>query len=116
MLLVSSLESKGVLFTTPLLRTVNLSIAVLLLILLGAVYWFAWRPMPQVSGDITAPIHGKATITRDARGVPHIQASSWEDAIFLQGYVMAQDRLWQMDATRRLAGGELAEVAGGCCA
>ena len=100
------------LFSTPLLRTVNLSIAALLLALLGAIYWFMWRPLPEVSGEIPAPIHGKATITRDARGVPHIQASSWEDAIFLQGYVMAQDRLWQMDATRRLAGGELAEIAG----
>ena len=40
------------------------------------------------------------------------QAASWEDAIFLQGYVTAQDRMWQMDALRRLAAGELAEVVG----
>jgi penicillin amidase len=101
-----------VLFSTPLLKTINLSIAVLLIALLGAIYWFVWRPLPEVSGEIVAPVHGAATITRDARGVPHIQASSWEDAIFLEGYVLAQDRLWQMDAVRRLAGGELAEVAG----
>src|SRR5215831_15278833 len=107
-----ALEFREVLFSTPLLRTVNLSIAALLLALLGAIYWFMWRPLPEISGEIAAPVHGKATITRDARGVPHIQASSWEDAIFMQGYVMAQDRLWQMDATRRLAGGELAEIAG----
>ncbi len=38
--------------------------------------------------------------------------ANWEDAIFLQGYVTAQDRLWQMDALRRLAAGELSEVIG----
>jgi len=101
-----------VLFSTPLLRAVNLSIAVLLLALLGAVYWYVWRPLPETSGNITAPIHGPATITRDSHGVPHIRASSWEDAVFLQGFAMAQDRMWQMDATRRLAGGDLAEVVG----
>ena len=36
----------------------------------------------------------------------------WQDAIFLQGFVTAQDRMWQMDALRRLAAGELAEVVG----
>lgn len=80
--------------------------------LLGAAYWYAWRPLPETSGTIAAPIHGPATITRDSLGVPHIKASSWEDAIFLQGFVMAQDRMWQLDAARRFAGGELAEIAG----
>jgi len=84
----------------------------LLVAFLAAVYWFAWRALPQTSGEISAPIGGNATITRDALGVPHINAASWEDAIFLQGYAMAQDRLWQMDAMRRRASGELAEVAG----
>jgi len=101
-----------VLFSTPLLRAINLSIAVLLIALLAAAYWFAWRPLPETSGEITAPVSGKATIARDALGVPHITAASWEDAIFLQGFVTAQDRMWQMDGLRRLAAGELAEVVG----
>lgn len=100
------------LFNTPLLRAINLSIAVLLVALAGAAYWFAWRPLPQTSGEIAAPIAARATVSRDALGVPHITAASWEDAIFLQGYVTAQDRMWQMDALRRLAAGELAEVIG----
>jgi penicillin amidase len=100
------------LFSTPALRAVNLSIAVLLIALVSATYWYAWRPLPETSGSISAPISGPATIERDALGVPHIQASSWQDAIFLQGFVTAQDRMWQMDAMRRLAGGELAEVIG----
>jgi penicillin amidase len=45
-------------------------------------------------------------------GVPHIESASLDDLFFLQGYVTAQDRLWQMDALRRLAAGDLAEVAG----
>jgi penicillin amidase len=101
-----------VLLSTPLLRVINLSIAVLVFALVAAAYWFAWRPLPDTSGEIPAPISARATISRDALGVPHIRAATIEDAIFLQGFVTAQDRLWQMDALRRLAGGELAEVVG----
>jgi len=101
-----------VLFNTPFLRAINLSIAVLLVAALGAAYWFAWRTLPETSGEIAAPIAARATVARDNLGVPHISAASWEDAIFLQGYVTAQDRMWQMDAFRRLAAGELAEIVG----
>jgi penicillin amidase len=94
------------------LKFINLSIAVLLVLGLGAVYWFVYRPLPKTSGQIAAPISAQAVVERDALGVPHISAAQWEDAIFLQGYVTAQDRLWQMDALRRLAAGELSEVLG----
>ena len=57
---------------------------------------------------ITAP----ATVIRDAHGVPHITAANMEDLLFAQGYVTAQDRLWQMDMTRRYIAGELAEILG----
>lgn len=99
-------------FHTPLLRVVNLSISVLLVLILAAIFWYGWRSLPQTSGTIEAPIGAAAKIVRDERGVPHITAGSWQDAIFLQGYALAQDRLWQMDAMRRLAAGELAEVVG----
>ena len=82
------------------------------MLFLIAVYWVAYRPLPQTSGEISAPISASAAIVRDARGVPHITAATWEDAIFLQGFVTAQDRMWQMDALRRLASGELSEVVG----
>lgn len=94
------------------LRFLNLSIAILLVLVLAAAYWFAYRPLPQTSGTMTAPISAPATVIRDALGVPHITAAKWEDAIFLQGFVAAQDRMWQLDAMRRLAAGELAEVVG----
>lgn len=93
-------------------RIINVSIAVLVVLLAAAVYWFAVRPLPKTSGEISAPIAAPASVKRDARGIPHIQASSWQDAIFLQGFVTAQDRLWQMDVLRRFGGGELAEVFG----
>ena len=94
------------------LRTINLSIAVLLVALAVCTWWVAWRPLPQTTGLIALPIRGEATIARDRFGVPHITAASIEDALVLQGFVTAQDRMWQMDALRRLAGGELAEVVG----
>jgi len=94
------------------LKFINLSIAVLLVLGIGGVYWLGFRPLPKTSGQIAAPISAQATVERDALGVPHISAAQWEDAIFLQGYVTAQDRLWQMDALRRLAAGELSEVLG----
>ncbi|MGB7985471.1 MAG: penicillin acylase family protein, partial [Terracidiphilus sp.] len=47
-----------------------------------------------------------------AHGVPHIEAANENDLFMAQGYVTAQDRLWQMDALRRNANGELAEVMG----
>ncbi len=95
-----------------LLRIVNVSVALLLVLVAVAIYWYAVRPLPQTSGELSAPISGPATVKRDARGVPHIEASSWQDAIFLQGFVTAQDRLWQMDVLRRFGAGELAEVFG----
>ena len=67
---------------------------------------------PKTSGEIHAPISARATVTRDSLGVPHIKAGSVEDALFLQGYVTAQDRLWQMELIRRFAAGELSEVLG----
>ena len=94
------------------LKFINLSIAVLLLFVLGAIYWIAYRPLPTTSGQISAPVSAQATIGRDSLSVPHITAGEWEDAVFLQGYATAQDRLWQMDVLRRLAAGELSEVLG----
>ena len=95
-----------------LVRIINISVAVLAILFFGCVYWFAIRPLPKTSGEITAPISGTASVERDARGVPHIEAASLPDAIFLQGYVTAQDRLWQMDILRRYAAGELSELQG----
>src|SRR5215469_3684725 len=94
------------------LRVVNVVIAILVVAALGMAYWFAWRPLPQHSGTVSAPIGAHASIAFDDLGVPHIRASSIDDALFLQGYVTAQDRLFQMDALRRYSAGDLSEVIG----
>src|SRR5450631_3424655 len=97
---------------TRVVRALNLAIAVLLVAGLALVYWYAWRPLPQRSGTIDAPLTAGATVSFDTHGEPHIRAGSQEDAFFVQGYVTAQDRLFQMDALRRYASGSLAEVFG----
>ncbi|MBI3697338.1 MAG: penicillin acylase family protein [Acidobacteria bacterium] len=72
-------------------------------------YWAAIRPLAVTSGTVPGP---PATAGRDRLGVPHIEARTIEDALWVQGWVTAQDRLWQMDLLRRLAAGELSEVLG----
>jgi len=52
------------------------------------------------------------TVERDRWGVPHISANSLDDLAEAQGYVMAQDRLWQMDLLRHVARGQLCEILG----
>jgi penicillin amidase len=89
---------------------------VTLLLLAVAAWVFSWaiaRPQPQLDGTLRVPgLLQPVTIIRDRRGVPHIHAHSDYDAFFAQGYVVAQDRLFQLDLLRRLVSGELAEVFG----
>jgi penicillin G amidase len=59
-----------------------------------------------------AQLHGPARILRDVDGMPHIYAFDEHDALFLQGWVQAQDRLFQIDVLRRQASGTLAELLG----
>ena len=80
----------------------------------GAVaWWFVYRPLPQIDGMASLPgLQQEVTVERDQWGVPHIRAASLEDMVEAQGYVMAQDRLWQMDLLRRVARGQLSEILG----
>ncbi len=95
-----------------IVTTINWLIAALLVVALAVVYWYAWRPLPQRSGTIRIPVSHPVTVSFDSLGEPHIRASTEEDALVAQGYVTAQDRLWQMDALRRAAAGELSEIVG----
>ncbi|HEX2665476.1 MAG TPA: penicillin acylase family protein [Candidatus Acidoferrum sp.] len=79
----------------------------------AAAWWFVYRPLPRLDGGISiADLEHPVTVDRDGWGVPHIRAASVEDLAEAQGYVMAQDRLWQMDLLRRVARGELSEILG----
>ncbi len=53
-----------------------------------------------------------AEIVVDRWGIPHLYAKSQEDALFLQGFNAARDRLWQIDFWRKRGLGELAETFG----
>jgi penicillin amidase len=93
------------------------NIARVVFVLLVAAFIVGWwglrRMLPVLDGEI--PVVGLkdgVTIDRDAWGRPWIRANSTEDLVMAQGYVMAQDRLWQMDLLRRVASGELSEIFG----
>ena len=71
------------------------------------------RPLPTIDGDERLiGLHERAEILRDRFGVPHVFAADRHDLFYLQGYVTAQDRLWQMDIYRRAAAGRISEVLG----
>ncbi len=87
-----------------------------LVVILGLFgYGYLRTGLPQTDGVITLAgdvLGHKVEIRRDRHGVPHILASSLNDAVFALGFVHAQDRLWQMEMNRRIAAGRLAEVLG----
>ena len=71
------------------------------------------RALAQIDGDLEMPgLREPVEVIRDEWGVPHIYANNDEDLFFAQGYVMAQDRLWQMEMWRRWHEGRLAEIFG----
>jgi penicillin amidase len=57
-------------------------------------------------------LSGGVEVIRDRWGVPHIRARTDLDAFYAQGYVHAQDRLWQMEISRRTGAGRLSEILG----
>jgi penicillin amidase len=73
----------------------------------------AERALAQIDGEVElSGLQRPVEIIRDRWGVPHIYAATVDDLFFAQGFVAAQDRLWQMELWRRTAEGRLAEVAG----
>jgi penicillin amidase len=79
----------------------------------GALGYLLRRGLPQLDGELRlAGLNGPIEIVRDRWGVPHVSARDEHDAFFAQGFCHAQDRLWQMELSRRLARGRLAEVLG----
>jgi penicillin G amidase len=69
--------------------------------------------LAQINGEIAlAGLQRPVEVIRDRWGVPHVYAQTVDDLFFAQGFVAAQDRLWQMEIWRRTAEGRLAEVAG----
>jgi penicillin G amidase len=91
-------------------------LAAVILLLVGAGAWLYWRvknALPERDGAVSvAGLHAPVEVLRDEHGVPHLRAQSLEDLFFAQGFITAEDRLFQMDLNRRLARGELSEILG----
>ncbi len=104
----------------PVLRVLLVLLFLLLLVVAGALVtggvWLKHKmqsSLPELDGSLLTPgLSAPVTVRRDQHGVPHIEAANLDDLLFAQGYVTAQDRLWQMDMARRMAAGEAAEILG----
>ncbi|OGO29290.1 MAG: hypothetical protein A2W33_02685 [Chloroflexi bacterium RBG_16_52_11] len=75
--------------------------------------WLSRRRLPLIEGSLKfAGIKSTAEVIRDRWGIPHIYAQDMQDLFFAQGFVHAQDRLFQMELNRRVAQGRLSEIFG----
>ncbi|WP_106496555.1 penicillin acylase family protein [Lentibacillus sp. Marseille-P4043] len=71
------------------------------------------KSLPQLEGTIELPnLQQEVTVITDENGVPHIKAENEHDLFMAQGYIQAQDRMFQMEMSRRQASGTLSEVVG----
>ena len=102
---------------TPFVRIVSIVSAAVLVA--GAVSRqesfdsLARSSLARIEGRQEIPgLRDSVQVIRDRWGVPHIYAQNIDDLFFAQGFVQAQDRLWQMDMYRRTWSGELAEILG----
>jgi penicillin amidase len=92
-------------------------IPVVLILVAGAgsiwIYFFVLSLLPQGQSVVETPgLSANVSVVRDRHGVPGIIGEKEEDLALVLGYVMAQDRLWQMDYFRRAGRGTLAEILG----
>ncbi len=89
-------------------------IILILIVILGiGFFFFVSSNKPTYNGSLELKnLSSEVTVYFDAIGVPHIYADNQKDAYVAMGYLHAQDRLWQMELMRRIAGGRLAEIFG----
>lgn len=79
----------------------------------GYGYYFLHKSLPTVEGKIEVSfLDNNVKVTRNDKGIPTLEAENERDLYRAQGYVQAQDRLFQMDLARRQASGRLSEVVG----
>jgi len=99
-------------------RYIAIIVSLLLVILIVMFIWASNKyraSLPVTSGTFYIDgIQSDVEVYYDEWGIPHIFAENEKDLFFVQGYVTAQNRLWQMDLSRRLAYGELSEIVGDC--
>lgn len=95
------------------IKILLLALAALLIVVLVWGYWKIRRSYPQTEGSIAiAGLSAPVEVVRDRWGVPHLFAQNERDLFMAQGYVHAQDRLWQMQFNRTVASGRLSSLFG----
>jgi penicillin amidase len=95
------------------IKILVLALVALLIVVLVWGYWKIRRSYPQVAGSLAvAGLSAPVEVVRDRWGVPHLFARNERDLFFAQGYVHAQDRLWQMQFNRTVASGRLSSLFG----
>ena len=92
-------------------------IPVVLILFAGAgalwMYLFVFSLLPEGQSLVETPgLTSNVTVLRDGNGIPGIIGETEDDVVLVLGYVMAQDRLWQMDYLRRAGQGRLSEILG----
>ena len=81
-------------------------VSLVLLVSAAGFYLYLRQSLPLTRGELAlAGLAAPAEVLRDRHGIPHIYAASLEDAHFALGFVHAQDRLWQMEVSRRIGFG-----------
>ncbi|MGD1038321.1 MAG: penicillin acylase family protein [Roseiarcus sp.] len=96
-----------------LLKAIAKFVVALVVVAAAGGFYLFYRAMPAYSGVAPLPgLSAETRVWRDAYGVPHIFASSMDDAARALGYLHASERLYQMEMQRRAGQGRVAEVAG----
>jgi penicillin amidase len=91
-----------------------LYLLLILPLIVASLWWYAgFREVPQMSGELKLPgLNAQVSVTRDRHGVPHIKAQNLPDLYRSLGFVVASERLFQMDLMRRVGRGTLSELVG----
>ncbi len=85
----------------------------LIIVLAVSVFFYLKSFVPDYTGSIKAPgLSAPVKIERNQFAVPTINAESMKDLYFAWGYVNAQDRMFQLEVTKRIAQGRISEFAG----
>ncbi|HET9521812.1 MAG TPA: penicillin acylase family protein [Candidatus Limnocylindrales bacterium] len=96
-----------------LVRIAIVAALALVLVLAGFLGFATYRALPQTDGQLKVPgLEEPVTVLRDAAGIAQIYAETPHDLFLAQGYVHAQDRLWQMEVWRHISSGRLSELFG----
>ena len=84
----------------------------LALLAAGGAVWLVKRNLPDDAAPAIPGLREAVRVTFDDRGVPTIAARSVDDALRVQGYLTARERLFQLELQRRAGEGRLAELLG----